>query len=165
MTSSYPFAADIRKYKLGGWESAKVSAKVNGKWFYFYNAESKELINAPELIKFEKKYKPPSDTIHSSAVTSRSISVYDDVDRTNPKEVRAPLKFKGIKKRKKFLCPVVYGSFYNHLQDPTARKKPNPPRKTATGYDPKRKTSKSRNNTDSLSDLTVSPSEMKSKTI
>ena len=134
MTSSYPFQADIRKYRIGGWESAKVSAKVNGKWVYLYNSENNKLLNCPELIRFERKYVPPSDTSDISTARKRPISVYDDVDRTITNEVRAPLQYKSTKKKKKFLSPVVYGSFYNQFRNTSNKSSQNYPRKTATSF-------------------------------
>ena len=94
---------DIRKYKMGGWESAKLKTKTNGKWYYIYNSDNHELVNCKELIDYDKKYTPPNhkhykpEPFHVKCVGKMDTGNY-----------RAPLQFQH---QPSLIAPIVYGSF------------------------------------------------------
>lgn len=54
------FDPDLRKFKVGDWEGAKLQAKVNGKWVYFYRENEKTPVNNKEPISFDVPYRPPN---------------------------------------------------------------------------------------------------------
>ncbi|OHS98006.1 hypothetical protein TRFO_35688 [Tritrichomonas foetus] len=51
---------DLRKWEVGGWQSSKMSAKVNGRWTYFFPKDGHQPLNRREPIHFCDGYKPPN---------------------------------------------------------------------------------------------------------
>ena len=94
---------DIRKYKMGGWESAKLRTKSNGKWYYIYNSDNNELVNMKELIEYDKKYKPPNHQNYKPEPYHVKC-----VGRMDTGNYRAPLQFQ---QQPVLIAPVVYSSF------------------------------------------------------
>ena len=105
MNPNDPHVYDLRRLKVGEWESAKIKSKVNGRWIYFYKDDNKRLINCPELINYEKKYIPPN---HREKRPNTSLDVIIDRDFSQSVVVRAPIVYTQKNLVRGCTAPMVY---------------------------------------------------------
>ncbi|EAX88335.1 hypothetical protein TVAG_177210 [Trichomonas vaginalis G3] len=107
-----PSQFDLRRWNVGGWESSKLKTKANGKWIYIYDGDSKQLINLPEPIHFEKRYIPPNYSKHDH-LPVQSLFDTRTFERSieNPSTRKAPLSFSQPVPPGKLVAPVVYSQF------------------------------------------------------
>ena len=107
---------DLRNFKVGGWSSANLKTKVNGRWIYIYNPETNILINKPEPIQFEKKYVPPNHqrefyNTHKDNLNAQRTSPIRERPFTTSENSRAPLVYSSYSGVRPLIAPVVYGQF------------------------------------------------------
>ena len=88
------FDPDLRKFKVGDWEGAKLQAKVNGKWVYFFRENDQTPVNTKEPISFDVPYVPPNHQ-------NEKFILY-------PQEYIQPLKSEYLKKNLRNPPPLKY---------------------------------------------------------
>ncbi|OHT11935.1 hypothetical protein TRFO_18411 [Tritrichomonas foetus] len=67
--------------RCGGWKSAQMSAKINGRWTYFYKPENIKPLNAKEPINFTAPYIPPKPRIYSKAGINQNLTFLNTFGR------------------------------------------------------------------------------------
>lgn len=107
-----PTVFDLRRFKVGGWDSTKIKTKTNGKWIYIYEGDTNQLINLPEPIHFEKRYKPPNYVRHEPQRVQSSFDTrLFERSIESPTTRKAPLSFAPPNHSNKLVAPVVYSQF------------------------------------------------------
>ena len=106
---------DLRSIHVGNWESAKIRTKTNGRWIYIFDPKTNNLLNVPEPIKFEQKYKPTNhlDEFYKSSKNNSITKSHTLHSRSSNEPIvsRAPLVYSSFSGSSSLIAPVVYGQF------------------------------------------------------